>query len=135
MLQQTQSADTMEALPSDNPWRRVNLLNWDGKGSRTGLFPPRDDGAGAMRRRRRQPSPSISERPGDTWQVVSLLLDYPDEVLVSLVDARGAGARPPATVDAAPRPRAAHAAGALQEDYVDTFDVTRKCSLHLTYFT
>ena len=23
----------------------------------------------------------------------------------------------------------------LQEEYVDTFDVTRKCSLHLTYFT
>ena len=25
--------------------------------------------------------------------------------------------------------------GALQAEYVDTFDVTRKCSLHLTYFT
>ena len=24
---------------------------------------------------------------------------------------------------------------ALQSEYVDTFDVTRKCSLHLTYFT
>ena len=50
MLQQTQSADTMEALPSDNPLRgRVNLLNWDGRGMPDGIFPSSgaaaDDGA------------------------------------------------------------------------------------------
>jgi nitrate reductase beta subunit len=43
VLQQTQSADTMEALPSDNPLRgRVNLLNWDGKGMPDGIFPQGD---------------------------------------------------------------------------------------------
>ena len=45
VLQQTQSADTMEALPSDNPLRgRVNLLNWDGRGMPDGIFP--DSAAG-----------------------------------------------------------------------------------------
>ncbi len=40
VLQQTQSADTMQALPSDNPMRgRVNLLNWDGRGMPDGMFP------------------------------------------------------------------------------------------------
>ena len=40
VLQQTQSADTMQALPSDNPLRgRVNLLNWDGRGMPDGIFP------------------------------------------------------------------------------------------------
>jgi len=47
MLQQTQSADTMEALPSDNPLRgRVNLLNWDGKGMPEGIFPQGDPRSG-----------------------------------------------------------------------------------------
>lgn len=75
-----------------------------------------------------------------TWQAVSLLLEYPDaesaqhfstirEVAWQLPPEIG----PPliAFLDdatAIPLPD-------LQSDYVDTFDVTRKCSLHLTYFT
>jgi len=39
MLQNRQTADTM-AGPQDRSLR-VNLLNWDGKGAPTGLFPPR----------------------------------------------------------------------------------------------
>ena len=41
MLQDRQTADSM-AAPADKA-SRVNLLNWDGKGSPTGLFPPRSD--------------------------------------------------------------------------------------------
>jgi nitrate reductase beta subunit len=39
MLQDRQTADTL-ASPADKG-ARVNLLNWDGKGSPPGLFPPR----------------------------------------------------------------------------------------------
>jgi len=92
-------------------------------------------------RRHRDSQPGISERAlADTWQVVSLLLDYPDEVLVSRVPMlRGVVAELP---DAQREPLTEMLdtigrtdLGALQEEYVDTFDVTRKCSLHLTYFT
>jgi nitrate reductase delta subunit len=92
-------------------------------------------------RRHRDARPGISEQAlADTWQVVSLLLDYPDELLVSRVPMlRG-------VADALPEAQRAPLTemldtlehgdlGALQADYVDTFDVTRKCSLHLTYFT
>jgi nitrate reductase beta subunit len=41
MLRDRQTADTL-AAPDDKAGR-VNLLNWDGKGSPTGLFPPRED--------------------------------------------------------------------------------------------
>ncbi|HEU5471054.1 MAG TPA: nitrate reductase subunit beta [Actinophytocola sp.] len=41
MLQDRQTSDTM-AAPSDKG-NRVNLLNWDGKGTPEGLFPPRPD--------------------------------------------------------------------------------------------
>ncbi len=40
VLQQTQSADSLDQLPGDNPLRgRVNLLTWDGRGMPDGLFP------------------------------------------------------------------------------------------------
>jgi nitrate reductase beta subunit len=39
MLQERQTSDTI-ATPSDKA-SRVNLLNWDGKGAPSGLFPPR----------------------------------------------------------------------------------------------
>ena len=41
MLQDRQTADSL-AAPADKA-SRVNLLNWDGKGSPTGLFPARAD--------------------------------------------------------------------------------------------
>ncbi len=92
-------------------------------------------------RRHSKEQPAVSEQAlVDTWQVVSLLLDYPDEVLVSRVPMlRGVVAELP---DAQREPLTEMLdtiengdLGALQEEYVDTFDVTRKCSLHLTYFT
>jgi nitrate reductase beta subunit len=42
MLQDRQTSDTL-AAPDDKA-SRVNLLNWDGKGTPEGLFPPRGDG-------------------------------------------------------------------------------------------
>ena len=92
-------------------------------------------------RRHRDAQPGIGERElVDTWQVVSLLLDYPDAVLVERVPLlREVVATLP---DAQREPLAEvldtlehRDLGALQAEYVDTFDVTRKCSLHLTYFT
>jgi nitrate reductase beta subunit len=44
MLRDRQTADTM-ATPEDKQGR-VNLLNWDGKGTPDGLFPPKTDGGG-----------------------------------------------------------------------------------------
>jgi nitrate reductase molybdenum cofactor assembly chaperone NarJ/NarW len=92
-------------------------------------------------RRHRDAQPGISESAlADTWQVVSLLLDYPDEVLVSRVPMlRGVvGALPDAQREPLTQmlDTLEHGdLGELQQEYVDTFDVTRKCSLHLTYFT
>ena len=80
-------------------------------------------------RRHRDAQPGISERAlADTWQVVSLLLDYPDEVLVSRVPMlRGVVAELP---DAQREPLTEMLdtigkgdLGALQVEYVDTFDV------------
>ncbi|HYN68086.1 MAG TPA: nitrate reductase molybdenum cofactor assembly chaperone [Ornithinibacter sp.] len=92
-------------------------------------------------RRHRDAQPGISEHDlADTWQVVSLLLDYPDDVLVArvpmlrgVVEALPDAQRAPLTelLDTLEQ----NDLGALQAEYVDTFDVTRKCSLHLTYFT
>ena len=92
-------------------------------------------------RRHRDARPGISEGDlVDTWQVVSLLLDYPDDALLRRVPMlRG-------VVSGLPDPQrmpllefldhlTPASLGALQREYVDTFDVTRKCSLHLTYFT
>ncbi|HWC24259.1 MAG TPA: nitrate reductase molybdenum cofactor assembly chaperone [Flexivirga sp.] len=74
------------------------------------------------------------------WQSVSLLLEYPDdgapqrfstvcEVAQQLPPEIG-GPLLGFLDDASAIPLAD-----LQADYVDTFDVTRKCSLHLTYFS
>ena len=44
MLQSRQTADSLAG--PDGKESRVNLLNWDGKGSPGGLFPPRSDEEG-----------------------------------------------------------------------------------------
>jgi nitrate reductase / nitrite oxidoreductase, beta subunit len=54
MLRDRQTSDTI-ASPSDKA-ARVNLLNWDGKGAPTGMFPPRPDG----------PEPIVEASPPDT---------------------------------------------------------------------
>ncbi len=91
-------------------------------------------------RRHRRSRPRL-DRAGqaDAWQLISLLLDYPDERLLSL--------RPVLRESAAGLPESVGAPlltfldrldtvplEQVQSEYVETFDVTRKCSLHLTYF-
>lgn len=92
-------------------------------------------------RRHRRRTPTRSRREIATvWQISSLLLDYPTEELISRVPMFRAAL---AEVDG---DTAGHLSAyldalehtdlrELQSDYVDTFDVTRRCALHLTYFT
>ncbi len=92
-------------------------------------------------RRHRGATPTLDDRAlAATWQVVSLLLDYPDDVLLGRVpmlrEVAGAlpdGPRQPLLT--ALDTMAGTGLGELQREYVDTFDVTRRCSLHLTYVT
>ncbi len=92
-------------------------------------------------RRHRDAQPGIGELAlADTWQVVSLLLDYPDDVLVSRVPMLREVVATLPEPQRLPLTEMLHTLehgnlGDLQAEYVDTFDVTRKCSLHLTYFT
>ena len=91
-------------------------------------------------RRNRRTSPTLDPvTQATTWQVVSLLLDYPDETLVErlpmLTDVVGGL---PEDLRMPLRRFLDHVTDVgleeLQRDYVDTFDVTRRCCLHLTYF-
>jgi nitrate reductase molybdenum cofactor assembly chaperone NarJ/NarW len=90
--------------------------------------------------RNRHPRPRLGERQLATaWQVVSLLLDYPDEellerrgLLVDAVSGLPGPVREPVgrfldTLGSTPL-------GQLQREYVETFDITRRCCLYLTYF-
>lgn len=93
-----------------------------------------------MLRRSRQPAPRLDARDlATSWQVLSLLLEYPTEELVGRRDVLGAA------VAALPAPvrepvcrfltvLGSAPLGQLQRDYVETFDVTRRCCLYLTYF-
>jgi nitrate reductase delta subunit len=74
-----------------------------------------------------------------TWQAASLLLDYPESALVERLPmlASVASALPPAL--GAPLARTVTALDGvpvqeLEQDYVETFDSTRRHSLFLTYF-
>lgn len=91
--------------------------------------------------RHRNTVPELDGRQlADTWQLVSLLLDYPDEVMRERIplfrkvttDLPSAQREP---LQAYLDHLETQPLSAVQADYVDTFDVTRKCSLHLTYFT
>ena len=78
--------------------------------------------------------------PGDPalYQAVSLLLDYPEAELLerlplirTLVDERGAVARPLLRlIDHLEQTPLTE----LQAEYVETFDLRRRCCLYLTYF-
>jgi nitrate reductase delta subunit len=92
------------------------------------------------RPRDRHPAPRLGDRDLATaWQVVSLLLDYPDEELLGrLAVVREAAATLPASVREPVCRFLAFLGSApltdLQREYVETFDVTRRCCLYLTYF-
>ena len=134
MLQDRQTADSLAG--PEHKGTRVNLLNWDGKGSPPGLFPPKGDRLMSSRR----PKPALPpEQLTVVWQSVSLLLDYPDEqTLVRAELIRSASRILPATIGDSIRSFLDHLEStplpALQADYVETFDTRRRCNLFLTYF-
>jgi nitrate reductase delta subunit len=73
------------------------------------------------------------------WQSVSLLLDYPDEHLLTRVDLlRSASYSLPSAIGDSIRAFLTHLESTplpdLQADYVETFDTRRRCNLFLTDF-
>jgi nitrate reductase molybdenum cofactor assembly chaperone NarJ/NarW len=73
------------------------------------------------------------------WQSVSLLLDYPDEDLLTRIDLlRSASDALPTAIGESLRTFLRHLGSTplpeLQADYVATFDTRRRCNLFLTYF-
>ena len=91
-------------------------------------------------RRSRHGAPRLRDRDlAATWQVVSVLLDYPSEawrerlpVLVEVVTTLPQEVRRP--LERFLGAASAAGLGELQRDYVETFDVTRRCCLYLTYY-
>jgi len=91
-----------------------------------------------VRRSRNRRRSGLDDRAvATTWQVASLLLDYPDEGQpLDLLDAAVADL-PPVVGEPLSRflaHRRATPLQQLQEDYVETFDTRRRCTLFLTYF-
>lgn len=92
-------------------------------------------------RRSRDATPQIApDELRATWQLVSVLLQYPDDELVANRELlAGVAGRLPRQIAEPLRRYLTHVGSSclrdLQSQYVDTFDITRKCSLHLTYFT
>ena len=90
------------------------------------------------RRARNRRQSGLDDRAlATTWQAASLLLDYPDEDQpLDLLDAAVAGL-PPVVGEPLTRfleHRRTTPLQQLQEDYVETFDTRRRCTLFLTYF-
>ncbi len=83
---------------------------------------------------RRRTGARPDERARRVWAVCSRVLDYPTPALVDALDDLEAlvpdAPHLPALLDHLRRTPLA----VLQQDYVATFDHTRKCALYLTYF-
>jgi nitrate reductase molybdenum cofactor assembly chaperone NarJ/NarW len=93
-----------------------------------------------MLRRHRHPAPRLDAHAvATTWQLVSVLLDYPSEALLERRQLLGeaAASLPPEVRDPLTRFLGGldpASADELQCEYVETFDLTRRCCLYLTYF-
>lgn len=104
-----------------------------------GAQPPAPAGPAASGRRK-YPAPTLDEAPLRTaWQLISLLLSYPDERVRGLLpQIREAAETLPDAVGSPLQRLARYVAdgepGPTCTAYVDTFDTTRKCALHLTYY-
>ena len=117
----------------------VRPMEWLGRLVGGGQQPP---AASARDRatRRKHGVPALPESTlRTTWQLTSLLLSYPDERIVTLLPAIGEAAqRLPDAVGAPLLRLTSYLAEADRRAactaYVDTFDTTRKCALHLTYY-
>src|SRR5699024_2637108 len=92
-------------------------------------------------RRHRRASPALDPRvQSAAWQCVSLLLEYPEQELMDQLPLlqEVAGELPESLgepIDALAGHLSTRGLREVQSQYVDTFDITRKCSLHLTFFT
>ena len=89
-------------------------------------------------RKKSKPALSASDL-ATAWQSVSVLLDYPIEATVAAAPVIiAASARLPEPIRTPLVRLATHVAASnlatLQAQYVATFDHTRKCALHLTYY-
>ena len=138
MLQGRQTADSLAG--PDGKESRVNLLNWDGKGS-----PAASSRLAATRRRRRHEprlAPGLPTRPGPSWpgrrpRCCSTTRTRRCSASVPMVRRAAHGAAP--SESAAPIERflvhlETTPCRELQADYVETFDNRRRCNLFLTYF-
>jgi nitrate reductase delta subunit len=88
----------------------------------------------------RHPRPRLTrDELATAWQALSVLLDYPGEELLQRKEVLAAAA------SGLPRPvqqpmhrflvgLVPQTLGQRQREYVETFDVTRRCCLYLTYF-
>ena len=143
MLRDRQTADTV-VDPGDKA-RRVNLLNWDGKGAPDGPVPAAPDADAGRQRDAGRADARADDRDGAprAWQAASLLLGYPDDELLGR-----AGRCCAAVADALPGAGRRRRCGAFLDhldahrrcrrwpaDYVETFDLRRRCCLYLTYYT
>ncbi|MFP5252572.1 MAG: nitrate reductase molybdenum cofactor assembly chaperone [Actinomycetes bacterium] len=90
------------------------------------------------RRSRSRRQPGLDDRAvATTWQVASLLLDYPDEEQPLEVVEEAVADLPPVVGGPLSRfleHRRSTPLTQLQADYVETFDTRRRCTLFLTYF-
>lgn len=92
-------------------------------------------------RRHRSNAPTLQpDELAATWQLCSVLLQYPDAETVEKYAQFAHIAHDLPEAAGAPLLRFLNSSrggslAELQRLYVDTFDITRKCSLHLTYFT
>ncbi|GAA1615519.1 hypothetical protein GCM10009789_81990 [Kribbella sancticallisti] len=88
----------------------------------------------------KHPAPGLpTDERAVAWQAASLLLDYPDEILLSRLDLISSLAErlPGAVGDplrATIRELESSSLPALQQEYVETFDTRRRHNLFLTYF-
>lgn len=88
----------------------------------------------------RRHEPAFAEEQLRTaWQLCSALLDYPtEELLAHLTEIEEAVTGLPTELSSPLVRFAGHLRGgdlrSLQEEYVETFDHTRRCALYLTYF-
>ena len=105
-----------------------------------GLSRPKQPERAPGVRARRAPAPTLPpEHLRVAWQCISLLLEHPTERLVSQLPLIAEAVTIlPETVRAPLERLVAHLGASdlitLQRDYVATFDVTRKCALHLTFY-
>ena len=83
---------------------------------------------------RRRPASARTEDTARVWAVCSAVLDYPTEQLVASLDDLEGLVPDHRHLSPLLRHLRRTPLAELQQDYVATFDHTRKCALYLTYF-